>query len=240
MQRIKKTAIICLAALSLFSFPSFSYSLGISAGISTWYTHWDMEDNTENRDMGEAIMYGPMIALRFSSAWSLSSVFLYGKFESDNDESGGEPDTIKRIDSDTVINYSVNKYFRIYAGFKYMGYDFSMGEHFGYGPGAGIGAILPVTQQFFLMANISGMYLWSTEKEDDNGSGISTSEDYHETGFNTSITAAYFIPAASVTLSLGFRYQFFKTEPDDSSSPKSSSDLTFYGVTFSAVYSFDI
>lgn len=239
MDKIKTAAVTGIIAVMFLSLPSFSYSLGVSAGISTWYTHWDMEENTGNQDMGEAIMYGPMIALRFSSSWSLSSVFLYGKFKPDNDESSGGPQEIKRIDSDTALNYSINKYFRIYAGVKYMGYDFSDGEHFGYGPGVGIGVVLPVTQTFFLMANISGMYLWSTEEQTDQGTGASTREDYHETGFNTSLSAGYFIPEASVTLSLGFRYQFFRTEPDDSSSTQSSSDLTFYGVTFSAVYSFD-
>ena len=63
--------------------------------------------------------------------------------------------------------------------------------------------------------------------------------DYVEYGMNSSISMAYYIAPASVTLSLGGRYQYFKTnfEPDPNNSDM---DHHFYGITAAATYSFKI
>jgi len=52
---------------AVFSTPS--YSLGISAGVSTWYSWWEMYDDESDTtvDMGDTLMYGPMAALRFNT-----------------------------------------------------------------------------------------------------------------------------------------------------------------------------
>ncbi len=222
------------------AFSTASYSLGISAGVSTWYTWWELDQNGEDGkiDMGDTLMYGPMVALRFSPQWSLSSAFLYGKFENSSD-SDGPPEEIKRYDSDTALNYSLNKYFRIFAGFKFMGYKFKGGKNNGYGPGIGIGIVLPVTEQFIIMGSFSGLYQWGTEEDDENG--VTYESDVTSKGFNTSLALAYYIPAASVTLSAGFRYQYLEMEIDETYKNRTKNmDHTFYGFTFSAAYSLEL
>jgi len=240
---LKKVFVMVISILILTAaFSTPSYSLGVSAGVSTWYTWWEMNDNESDSttDMGDALMYGPMVALRFNSQWSLSSVFLYGKFENDS-EDDGPPTKIKRYDSDTTLNYAINRYFRVFAGFKFMGYKFDGGKNYGYGPGIGIGIVLPVTEQFMIMGSFSGLYQWGTEEDDENDNGMTYKSDSTSKGFNTSLTMAYYIPAAAVTLSAGFRYQYLEMEVEESDINNAQDmEHTFYGFTFSAAYSFEI
>ena len=236
---LKKVFVMVISILILTAaFSTPSYSLGVSAGVSTWYTWWEIEEGEGTIDIGDTLMYGPMVAFRFSPQWSLSSVFLYGKFEQESN-GDGEQETIKRYDSDTALNYAINRYFRIFAGFKFMGYKFGGGKNYGYGPGIGIGIVLPVTEQFMIMGSISGLYQWGTEEDDENG--VNYENDVTSKGFNTSITLAYYIPAASVTLAAGYRYQYLEMEIDDTyNNITKNSELTFYGYTFTATYSFDL
>ena len=114
-----------------------------------------------------------------------------------------------------------------------MGYKFDDGDHTGYGPGFGISLIAPLTDSFFLIGNLSGLYIW--------GHHDSTGQDYDytEPGYNAGVSLAYHFTGASTVISLGGRYQFFKTQPDGSLVQEENKH-TFYGVTLSAIYSFSI
>jgi hypothetical protein len=126
---------------------------------------------------------------------------------------------------------------KIFVGLKYMGYDWESGEHIGYGPALGLALTIPLFDNFFLLINASGMYLWGTHEEKDE-TGEKTEIDYNEPGFNTNLSLAYYIAPASISIMLGGRYQYFKTELD--SDEGGDMGHTFYGVTLTAVYSFSI
>lgn len=237
--RIKTFLTTVLVALMLTFISSTSlHALGIGVGVSTWYTWWEQEEEGTKTDMGDTLMYGPLLSLRFSPQWSLSTAFLYGQFKWYNEERGEyeEPD---RYDSDTTLSYSINKYLTLFAGFKFMGYKTSDSNLYGYGPGIGIGVVVPVTERIMVMGNISGIYQWQSSDYDSDGT--SYTDEGTSTGFNTTISVGYYIPAASVMLIAGFRYQYFQLDMESGKNNEDyTQDHTFYGYTFSAVYSFTI
>lgn len=231
---INKCISITLTLFLVLALPKASQALQVGIGASTWYADWKFEskgDQGNDVEFDPTFLYGPIITLGFSPQWSLSGVFLYGKYSQSSE--GGGPGDISRFDSDLTLNYSFNRYFKAFAGFKYMGYSFDEGDHAGYGPGLGISLIAPLTDSFFLIGNLSGMYIWGTH---DSGN---QEYDYTEPGFNAGFAIAYHFASASTVISLGGRYQVFRTKPDNSASDEENQH-TFYGVTFSAIYSFSI
>ncbi len=226
--------IIILLLIAALAIPAASHALQVGIGASAWYADWKFEsvgDEGHDVNFDPAFIYGPILTLGFSPQWSLSGVFLYGKYDQSSD--GGGPGEISRFDSDLTLNYSISTYIKVFAGFKYMGYSFDDGDHAGYGPGFGISLIAPLTETFFLIGNLSGLYIWGHHKDTNND------YDYTEPGLNAGVALAYHFTGASTVVSLGGRYQFFKTQPDSSSNDEGNKH-TFYGVTLSAIYSFSI
>jgi len=211
----------------------------ITVGATTWYAWWDMNRSGSNGNATEfdpAFLYGPMLSIKFNDDYNLTFVYLYGKF--DMNEPDGTTSEIARNDSDLALNYRLNNFFKIFAGAKYMSYSIKNDmDHIGIGPGAGISAVFPVGGDFFILGNISGLYLWGEEKY--KGSSTNSDAKYNEYGSNASLSLAYYIVPASTTISLGGRYQIFKTMYE-SSSTNDDMQHKFYGVTLSANYSFSI
>lgn len=211
----------------------------ITVGATTWYSWWDFDnpDNNDNPDIDPSFLYGPVLSAKFSDDFNLTFVYLYGKF--DMKETDGTIE-ITRNDSDLALNFRLNDNFKIFAGAKYMGYTFTGFEHIGYGPGAGISFVFPLGNDFFILGNVSGLYLWGSEDNDSSDA----SQDYNEYGANTGISLAYYIAPASTTISLGGRYQYFKTDYEKADSTDGSNSGTpvhqFYGITLSATYTFSI
>ncbi len=231
---------IFLTVISLSFFYTGAGAAEISAGATTWYSWWDFEqtDSDSSTEFDPTFLYGPAISIKFSENYNLTFVFLYGKFDMNEKNTGGT-DELSRYDSDLALNYRLNSYFKIFAGAKYMAYEMTDFKHRAIGPGAGISAVLPLGNDFYILGNISGLYLWGEHQQEDQTYGTQK-DKYNEYGINSSISLAYYIVPASVTLSLGGRYQFIKSDFD--SSTESQSDLThhFYGITASAIYSFNI
>jgi len=233
---MKKLIFSLFAAALLLTLAVPSSAVDISAGATTWYSWWDFNnDNSQNNnDIDPTLLYGPALSVKLTDRYNLTFVFLYGKF--DMEEEGGTQE-ITRMDSDLALNYRLNSYIKLFAGAKYMGYtqgnDF---KHLGAGPGAGISAVIPVGGDFYLLGNASGLYLWGEEDQTD-GSGNKVTDKYNEFGINSSLSIAYYIVPASTTLSIGGRYQYFKTTYEDN-----TDDLThhFYGITAAATYSFSL
>lgn len=210
----------------------------LSVGATAWYTAWDYEDDADSGvTYDPAILYGPVLSLAMTSDLSLSFVFLYGQFQMDFENDDQSID-LTRYDSDLTLNYRISSYFKLFAGAKYMGFTWEPnGKHQAIGPGAGVSAIFPAGGNFFILGYISGMYLQGNEEE--------KSRDYKETtteyGGNASISLAYYIPDASTTISLGGRYQQLKiTYADDNGGDTPDNMSKFYGVTLTAVYTFNI
>lgn len=236
-----KRIIVFIVATTLWSVTFFraeASAAEISAGATTWYSWWDMKTSggDGDKEMDPKFLYGPAFSVKFSDDYNLTFVFLYGTFDMEED-SGTEE--ISRYDSDLALNYRLGNYFKLFAGAKYMAYEMENFSHRSIGPGAGISAVLPVGGNFYLLGNISGLYLWGTHKQDDS-SGTEQKTDYVEYGMNSSLSAAYYIAPSSVTLSLGGRYQYFKTDFESDDPDNSDMDHHFYGVTAAATYSFTL
>lgn len=231
--------LVFAAAFVLMLIPAQSQAMDVSLGINTWYSWWDFnaENDDQEMEVDPAFLYGPLISLKFTDEWSLSSVFLYGTFDAKEQEYA--PDYIDRFDSDTSINYLVNRYIKIFGGFKYMGFswedEYSEGSHTGYGPGIGIALTAPLADTLFLLFNISGLYIWAEEEM-----GPGYNNDAIETGVNSTISLAYYFPEISTSLMLGFRTQYIKIDYEKEGDHSSDTKMLFYGVTLSAVYSFEI
>jgi len=173
---------------------------------------------------------------------------------------------IDRYDGDAALNYKINDYFKIFIGTKYLGYEYTLEfnynsgtpqsmtadvEHKGFGPGGGISSVIPLGSDFYLLSNVSTMYLRGEEKVKNKTTDPSVTFDpvpakkYKEYGINIGLSFAYYIPAASTTISLGGRYQAYTTKYDKKIQGNDgivydTDKNKFWGVTLSAAYSFSI
>ena len=213
--------------------PSKIYATDITVGATTWYAWWEAEQGGNKMDADPTFMYGPALAVKFNDDFNLTFVYLYGKF--DAEEAGGK---VKRNDSDLALNYRVHDYFKVFAGVKYMTFSSPDFDHDGIGPGLGLSATYPVTENLFLLATLSGFHLWGKEKYTNNH----PSDDYKEYGFNSTLSLAYYIASASTTVSLGGRFQYIKTDFDSNEHTNGDSSMKskIYGVTLTATYTFSI
>lgn len=227
---MKKILLYFFTAAALFTAAIPAFSMDLTVGATTWYSIWDTD--TEGPKNVSAFLYGPALALKINDDFGLNSVFMYGVYDI---EFTGNSYDYKRVDSDTSLGYRINDYIKLFCGVKYMGYfvDISGGtmKHQSAGPGVGLSGVIPIGNDFFFLANVSGLYLWGKTTATYAGA-IETS--FYEYGINSSASLAYYIPAASVTLSLGGRYQLIKTVDDEDYKTLSR----YYGVTASATYTF--
>lgn len=232
--KLKKILSVLLLSAAI-AIPSFAHAIDISIGAATWYSNWEMKTAAGNgqaektQNLKTAFMYGPVAALKFSQDWSISSAFLY---TSDFEMTGeyGFVSKMKRLDWDTLINYNINSYLKLFAGAKYMNFKFDGGDHWSAGPGFGLGLTIPVYDSLYFIGNLSGMYLPGKHKDP----GVSTS--MKEYGFNAAANLAYYFESISLTLSAGYRFQFFVSRYSSSNKPENES--TFSGFTASVIYSF--
>ncbi len=237
-------AILCASMVTATLMPAKAEAAGMSVGASTWYSKLSTKSSgTDTLDSEWSLMYGPVIGIDFAKDWSLSSVFLTGNYRLE--EGLSMAFNYRRYDSDTTLNYSVLKWLKVFGGVKYLRYDIrdsgavvppfgsAQSRHYTYGPGLGLGLTVPLHESLFALATVSVMRL----------SGQTSQEGFPvtrciETGYNVAASLAYYIDSMATTLSLGGRYQYFKSA--DRNVDYSSTDFTFYGITFAAVYSFSL
>ncbi|MCL1834203.1 MAG: hypothetical protein FWG49_06850, partial [Leptospirales bacterium] len=220
-------------------------AVDISVGATTWYAWWDsglVRKKMTDIDTDPAFLYGPALSVKFTDDFNLTFIYLYGKFDSDvlNAVGGAEfkeKSKMKRNDSDLALNYRLNDYLKIFAGVKYMNFEYSTRihvsklsfdpnddfdidvDHSGIGPGLGLSAVYPIADNLFLIGTLSGFYLWGNEDEK-NAKMASLYPDWNieykfkEYGFNSTLQLAYYIAEISTTITLGGRYQYLKTDYD--------------------------
>lgn len=231
---MKKCILTVLTSAFLFA-PIQSFAAGISVGGTVWYQYWENSEDTIEFDPDW--MYGPALAVAITDNLRINTVFYYGEF--DTLVNGTSPGSTERYDSDTSLGYRIHDYVTILAGFKYMHcslettgfpamtYTFDI-----YGPAVGGALSIPLIDYFSLSAGLSGIYMWEKDKI----KSFSGTEKNRIRGLSYNSTAAlvYFIQPASVTLSIGGRYQYYKQTNADKMGQK------FYGITASAVYSFSL
>ncbi|MBN2158747.1 MAG: hypothetical protein JW807_05075 [Spirochaetes bacterium] len=191
--------------------------------------------------------------------------------------------SVLKWDSDTTIGCALHRYFKLYAGFKAQGYRYRETIHYYdfvgyptiniihsegtdsvecYGPGLGVGVTVPLVENLYLLVNLSGVFLWCTEKADQslNDSYTFTPTAYVFSqyylprgrfisyGGAASLSLAYTIDRINTTLALGGRYQLLFNRQRTGN--LWSNDVTmniidrqydhFFGFTLSAIYTFHI
>lgn len=244
-----KKAIIIALGITFFLFSNINSALikkasaaDFSIGASTWYSWWKFSES-ENMKMKPTLVFGPVLSVGFGGPFSLSGVFLYGKFKPEkNDSNDGGPDYITRFDSDISLNYNINRYFKIFGGGKYMDFrwdeQYSSGKHYSLGPGLGIGLTAPLAGSFYFLTNVSGTYTLGNheEKREESTGTVNSSTKITEIGINTNASVAYYIASASTSITLGFRYQYVISKYDDPD--YNGENFSFYGPTLSVVFTF--
>lgn len=242
--------IFLLIFFSFFTSTGYAFAADISIGASSWLAWWEPRNSENDMNLDPTILYGPVASAKVTDDLSISGVFLYGKFKSKTSDGTGGPDEISRFDSDLSVNYNLNRYLKIFAGAKYMGFAWdeksSEGTHSSTGPGLGIGSTIPLLENFYLLANISGTYSWGehTQRNIHTNNNISQehkeSVDIRERSFNSNLSIAYYIKPASTTISLGGRYQYFYIDYAKTNDYLKDEVHNFFGITLAAVYSFVI
>jgi hypothetical protein len=230
--------ILSVKLLLIFSFllyPAFSYSETLSAGMSIWYADWKfISEDLGDPEIDPAFLSGPALSYSFEKNWILGTRFLYGQYE--NGSPDGSRDTF-RFDLDTTLSYKLFRYMKIFSGVKYMGYGSGNLLHHSAGPGIGLGLIIPLRGNLFMLGNVSLMYLRGKHNEDGDNE-----PDIHftitEKGYNLTISLAYYFENASTTLAFGYRYHYFHI--DYETEILNAMEMTFYGLSFSAIYSFEL
>jgi hypothetical protein len=227
--------VILSLLFSIFLFTGSSYSNTLNGGVSAWYADWKfISEDFNNPEIDPVFLYGPALSFSFAKNWILGSRFLYGKFGKGSPDASHET---HRFDLDTTISYKLYRYLKLFSGVKYMGYGSDNILHYSVGPGIGIGAIIPLRGNLFLLGNFSGMYLRGKHNEDDdNTPGVNYT--IIEKGYNTTLSLAYYFGRASTTLAFGYRYQYFHIEYE--TEVLKPMEMTFYGFSFSAIYSFEL
>jgi hypothetical protein len=225
--------------ISLLS--SSLWAVDVSVGASAWYVSWERITQAGNgkseinQKMGPEFMYGPILAFKFTNTWSLSSVLLYNSspFIAQNQLNGETK--YHRTDWDSLLNYNFNRFIKAFAGIKYEDISWSNNEtggtggNVGAGPGLGIGATIPIAGNFYFLTNVSGMYLLGRYNNQGNRG------DMKRYGYNLTANLAYYVEQISLTVTGGFRYQFYVSAFTNN---QNSNENTFYGPTLSVIYTF--
>ena len=230
MKRLIVMVMMCIVVLAAVRSAN---ALGVSVGAAAWYAEWQIQEPAGRWDtMDSTLLYGPVLALRFTQELSLSSAFLYGEFK--HTDGSGNPEEIERIDSDSALIYGLGRYFKVFAGFKYIGYTVGSTRHASFGPGLGIGLVAPLRENLFFIANVSGMYLWGKDTGGENSDDIK----FIEYAYNSNAALTYVFSSAPVSISLGGRYQYIESHYDEIYDRDMKQRI--FGVTVSAIYSFEI
>jgi hypothetical protein len=264
-------ASVSAGAATFFSWWSPSFENGVTGKVGP-----QAPGSSMNRQftMGPSFLVGPTVSVTLPAGFSVSSVFLWGSWFSGDSSSFNAnygyrtryDFDVRKWDLDVLVNYALNRYLKLFGGIKYQGYRYhytvanSMLSYTisadaiqgGWGPGIGASLTLNLWGPLYLMANASVMYL-STDHRFDAWFIQGSHSVYHTVGGNVAASLAWYIEPASVTVSLGFRYQYLHYMLNDGRSPEYSysfgsfspsfnnmNDDHFYGITLAAIYSLEL
>jgi hypothetical protein len=220
----------------LILFPQNLRAADIWFGGAAWYVWYEASSSSEKLD--PAILYGPALSVRFNDDFNLTFVYYYGKFEYNYGR------VSERHDSDIALNYRLNDYFKVFAGAKYRKVKTDSNEGSNppvvinsiktdsIGPGLGLTLTLPLTDNLYILGTGSGLLLWRKSEYDLGYEQDSL--DHNNYGYNTTLGLVYYIAPISTVINLGGRYQCLMEKKDTSIKD------TYYGVTLTATYYFEI
>ncbi len=176
---------------------------------------------------------------------------------------------IRRYDSDSTLSYTFTRFFKLFAGFKYSYYSyqesspmFMPGSMFQltidkkkyneYAPALGIGFTIHLVDHLYVMIHASCVYMFTSVEKDSrvlmSVSGMSPlffiyprkNWSVNKMGANAQLALAYFIKPINTSISIGFRYQFYKTVKSDTQEDQYTHYYDhFYGINASVIYRID-
>lgn len=199
MKTSGKLAACFLLAIVPALFPRAVHAANMNIGGVVWFAWWDfsLKDSIRGNFMPHAslynryvmkptFLYGPMISFDFAKYFAFSAMFMYtdtyrvySKSVSilSPDEYQKDRYSISKYDLDTTFSYSPVRFFKIFTGFKFQGYDFTgtvheldidgtgfrknwiSGTDRSLGTGLGIGFTIPIVEGLYIQWNLSGLYL---------------------------------------------------------------------------------
>ena len=266
---IKKSYIFTIiAGCSIFALcgSNSAYAVDITAGATSWCAWGEQKSSGADNDAvmksDPALLFGPTLSVKLGDNFNITFVYLYGRFNFKDKDDVYPKFRSKRSDADLTLNYRLNDYFKVFAGIKYLSFDMrpvrynskiggllyyseNEGKHRFFSGGLGLTATFSITNNLFLFATLSGFSGWGTEKVNVISETTGLKKDsfdvgINDLGVNSNLSLAYYITSASTIISLGVRYQYFKTKYDEDKFFPVTIDNTIYGITLSAAYSFDI
>lgn len=198
-------AVLALQGILTFMTTAPARAADFSIGPTVWYLYWRPYTDVFRPDAPvlQDFMYGGAASLRFLESWTVSTRFLAGTFRREHEETISEnispydgtftkdtPEVARlrmfKADSDTTLAYSLSRYVRLFAGFKYSHYrlresrmtfrqagspgsagpywetSIHKSEDHHYGGGAGLGLSFPVADNFYILLNVNGVIMQGT------------------------------------------------------------------------------
>jgi len=209
--------------------PCKVYAVDITVGATTWYAWWNEKQSGDSETLDPALLYGPVLSVRFFDDFDLTFVYLTGKFDD------GSNKKIQRYDFDFAFGYRLNDFFKVFTGLKYMGYKQGSYRYDSFAPELGLKATLPIAENLFLIPTLSGFYLLGSDIDN----SVNRGENFNGYGVDSSLSFAYYITPA-ININLGGRLIYYKTnwKPDSYSPPLDDITTKIYGVILSASFTF--
>lgn len=265
--------------------PLKAESVEISLGGMTWYSWWSAwyemwnpvrvvttKEIINQVSVNPSFLYGPLVSMRLPRHVQLSTTVLYGEFEKKRrgwllTSSSSAPlvpvtdnNRIRRVDWDTSMSVSLNRYLKLFGGFKYGMYRCHIKKtalsqavatsadvvklYNEFAPGLGFGVTVRVIQNFFFQCSSSFVVKFVDYSNKGSNLVLIPTGNYlfpenykrliYKVGCNSNINFAYWIEPIKTTVSIGFRYQVYRTiDPGKDGGQKFDH---FYGATALVMY----
>jgi len=236
----------------------------MAIGYLAWFNWWEfskhyLEDlyDKYKDERAPSFLYGPMLSFQITPEWNVSSLFIMGSYKS---KFYGEYGGIKyhysydiwRYDSDTTASYAFTPYFRLFFGFKFMRYTYSLeyssvsesGTTYiydDYAPGAGVIFTIAFTRDIYLSISLGALFSFTSmtiENIPDDTIVVTFDENWYKAGANARMLLSFDIEKIHMMLAFGFRYQMFYIFSDGLEDLYQMQHL--YGPEFSMTFYFDI
>lgn len=224
--------------------PLYASDLGV--GITGWYAEWVRNSSVDKTTFSPVLYLGPSISFQFADNWSTTLVALrtVQKYQ-ENNKIITLPIPpffiltdlkLSRYDIDLALNYAINRYLKIYAGAKYLTFEYEEGKHRAIGPGMGVNITIPLFDSFYLLSNISGLYIVGNQTI----GSLNQNNKFKEYGINLAAQLAYYSSSLTTTFAGGYRYQYVKTRYNNPNYNVPNINNQFRGLTFLVVKSFEL
>jgi hypothetical protein len=258
-----------LLALVIATAPAVAHAASVGLGATVMCAWWDSAAQSSIGGIGAAkdtqipdAAGGPFLNAQINDTWGLQFSYTYGKFTWDTTSAIiGVKSVEQRHDVDVIVSAAVHRYVKLFFGGKYwntmsdlttkvlfLSYGSKAVYHRG-GPGVGVGLSLPLGAGFYLLPNVSAVFMFGNVSLS-NGDPISATIDklvkasgnestsmYY--GINSTLTLAYNFEKVNLTLALGGRLQYLWIYFIEAEQQGNGHDM-YGGITFSAMYTFDI